>query len=83
MAGEGGEGVWREVLFLQQDHLFAVNLHLDVDGIIDDIVQRVQDFKLNKLLSAKRGVTIASRSAQERRVLFARVGLDGVADVAP
>lgn len=67
---------------LNQDHILRIDFDLYKHGIIADIVKRAESLEFNEFLRAERRITIASRSVQEWRVLFARIRFDRVGYVA-
>jgi len=55
-----------------------LDLNFNIKAIIDNIIILAQDTQLQKSLRSKRSIPVINRSAQERQILFASVGLDHI-----
>ena len=69
------------IIYLQQDHVIVINVHFDEHRVVANVIQRLHRVQRNKLLRAETGVALPERAPQERLVLLAHVGFDGVRDV--
>lgn len=63
-------------------HLLVVNDDLDEDGVVPDVVERIEDLQLDEFLRAEASVPFADWPPQERLVLLAGVRFHRVGHVA-